>query len=71
MHYKGLLFYKRFGYDSCKQYYHVLRVEFFFPFISFYRIENKNWDLNILFRRLELQLELEAGLDKFYKKIEF
>ena len=69
MHYRGLLFYKRFGYDPCKRYYHVLRIEIFFPFVTFSRIENITWDLNLLFRRLDMQLTLQKGLDEFHTKI--
>jgi len=46
------LFYKRFGYDSCKQWYWILRIDLSLPIIQFYKHENKCWDLNCLMKEL-------------------
>lgn len=64
-----MIYYKTYGFDPYERYYYVLRIDFTFPFIHFYKQENTTWDLNRLLRILELQLKLESGLQKFYKKV--
>ena len=64
-----MLFYKRFGYDPYKQWYWILRIDSSYPFLKFYKNENKQYEIN---RLLKLAIEkTEIKLPQYVNKFAF
>jgi hypothetical protein len=54
------IFYKRFFYNECKQWYWVFRIDILNKKLKiyFWKQENPTWDINILYKKLRDSLEI-------------